>query len=117
MIIRVKNLRLRTIIGIQDWERKKKQDIVINLEIESDGSAAAESDRIEDSVDYKSLTKKVIQVVESSKFHLLEKLSSTIASAIMENERVRRVRVEVDKPHALRFADSVSIESVAERPR
>lgn len=117
MIIRVKNLRLRTIIGILDWERKKRQDVVVNLEIEFDGSPAAQSDEIQDSVDYKTITKQIIQLVESSRFHLLEKLCAAIVESIMEDERVCRARAEVDKPHALRFADSVSMEASAERSR
>ncbi|MCK5391899.1 MAG: FolB domain-containing protein, partial [Deltaproteobacteria bacterium] len=60
MIIKIKNLKLRTIVGIYEWEKKTKQDIVINVEIEFDGSKAIETDNIEDTVDYKTITKKII---------------------------------------------------------
>lgn len=115
MVIRIKNLRLRTIIGVQNWERRKKQDVIVNVRLEFDGSRAAETDEIEDSVDYKTITKKIIDIVEQSEFHLLEKLVASISAAILEDERVLGVRVEIDKPHALRFADSVSIETRIER--
>jgi len=116
MLIKIKDLRLRTIVGIFDWERTQKQDVVINAKIEFDGSQAAATDKIEDTVDYKAITKNVIELVESSQFFLVEKLCDEILGLIMADERVKRATVEVDKPHALRFADSVSITSSAERP-
>lgn len=115
MLITIKDLRLRTIVGIFDWERTRKQDVVINAEIEFDGSKAAATDKIEDTVDYKEITKNIIELVESSQFYLVEKLCNEILALIMANERVQRATVEVDKPHALSFADSVSITASAER--
>lgn len=115
MIARIKNLRLRTIIGIFDWERKTKQDVIFNIELEFDGRKAAESDNIEDTVDYKTLTKRIISEVEQSQFYLLEKLADHVLKIILENPNVQRAVVEVDKPHALRFADSVSIICTAEK--
>ncbi|MBD3288049.1 dihydroneopterin aldolase [candidate division KSB1 bacterium] len=109
MIVRIKNLRLRTIIGIFDWERENKQDVVLNIEYEFDGTKAANSDDIEDTVDYKTLTKRIISEVEASQFYLLEKLANHVLEIIMDNEKVQRAFVEIDKPQALRFADSVSI--------
>jgi D-erythro-7,8-dihydroneopterin triphosphate epimerase len=110
MVIRIKQLRLRTIIGVNEWERKKRQDLTINVEIHFDGAEAAESDDLEKSVDYKSLTKKIIRSVEGSSFFLLERLADHILEIIMQNQSVQAARVEVDKPHALRFADSASLE-------
>ena len=110
MIIRIKNLRLRTIIGIYDWERTELQDVIINAEIEFDGAKATSSDNIQDTIDYKTINKKIIEMVESSKFFLLEKLADTILKIIMEDKKVIKAKVEVDKPGALRFTDSVSIE-------
>lgn len=108
--IRIINLKLRTIIGINDWERECKQDIVINVTIDCDAARAAESDAIEDAVDYKTITKCIIMEVEASSFFLLEKLAKAILNIVMENSLVREATVRVDKPLALRFADSVSIE-------
>ena len=115
MIVRIKNLRLRTIIGIHDWEQKNKQDIIINIKFEFDGDAACKSDDIADTVDYMSMKKEIIQEVEQSSFGLLEKLTSHILQVIMKNKRVIKATVEIDKPHALRFADSVSISCTAKR--
>jgi D-erythro-7,8-dihydroneopterin triphosphate epimerase len=113
--IKVKNLLLRTYIGFNPDEQINMQDVIINFEIETDVShkALSEDDPV-DILDYKSITKKVIQLVQEGKFNLLEVLTQKILDLIMENKKVRRAKVEVDKPHALRFAESVSIEMEAE---
>jgi len=115
MLIRIKNLRLRTIIGLTDLERKDRQDVVVNAEIEFDGAQAARTDDIADGINYRTITKRLIHEVEGSDWRLLEQLADHILTAIMDEERVRRATVEVDKPHALRFADSVSVVCSAER--
>ncbi len=115
MIIRIKNLRLRTVIGIFDWERKTRQEVIVNVMLEFDGSKAALSDRIEDSVDYKALTKQIIAEVEESSFQLIEALANHVLGLVMADVGVRRAEVEVDKPGALRFAESVSVSCSAER--
>jgi D-erythro-7,8-dihydroneopterin triphosphate epimerase len=109
MIIQIKNLLLRTVIGFQDWEREKPQDILINILIEAPDSKAIRSDRVEDTIDYKIITKKVIAEVEKTRFLLIERLANFILDLIMADKRIRRAVVEVDKPHALRFAQSVSV--------
>lgn len=111
----IENLRLRTIIGINDWERSEKQDVVINIELELDGETATARDAIEETLDYKRLTKHVIDAVERSTFFLLEKLCEHVLAIAMEDMRVKTARVRVDKPSALRFADSVAVERSAER--
>ena len=115
MTIHIRNLRLRTIIGIQDWERKVQQDVIINIKLEYDGEKAAGTDDIADTVDYKVLKRKVIDLVENSRYFLLDRLVHEIAALMMEEPLVKRAHVEVDKPHALRFADSVSIACAAEK--
>ena len=109
-VIRISNLRLRTIIGANDWERDHKQDTVINIRIEFDAGKSAASDNLDDTVDYKKITKKVIQEVEQSNYHLIEKLASRILDIVTGFSGVEQATVRVDKPHALRFADSVSVE-------
>lgn len=109
MIFRVKNLRLATIIGVNDWERENEQEIIVNIEAEFDGEQGARSDDIRDTVNYRDITKQVIQLVDKSAYGLLEALASDIRALVMEDGRVKCVTVEVDKPHAVRFADSVSI--------
>ena len=115
MIIRIKDLRLRTIIGFKEWERDKKQDITINLTIESAGERAVESDDIADSIDYKVIAKEVIDAVEKTEFLLLERLAGFIIDIVMKDERIDRATVEIDKPHALRFARSTSVELTRKR--
>jgi len=113
--ITIENLRLRAIIGINAWERKEKQDVVINLELELDGETATARDAIEETLDYKSLAKTVIEEVEQSQFFLVEKLCDHILQIAMSDSRVKAARVRVDKPFALRFTDSVAVERAAER--
>ena len=109
-IIRIKNLKLRTIIGTNDWEREHKQDVVINVIIEYDAAGAIASDNLKDATDYKKITKKIIKAVETSHFFLLEKLTKMILDIVMKEALVKEATVRVDKPFALRFSDSVSLE-------
>ena len=111
--ITIKNLRLRTIVGIEDFERKNKQDVIINISIESDADQAIAGDDIDQACDYKTITKEIIKVVEQSSYYLLEKLTDRVLQLIMQHPRVTAATVEIDKPHALRFADSVSVKRSA----
>ena len=107
--IRIKDLKLRAVIGVEEWEKNVKQDIVINIKLEFDASKAAASDDLEDTIDYKALKLKIIDLVENSAFQLVEKLAGEILKLCMSDDKVQAARVEVDKPHALRFAESVSL--------
>lgn len=109
MMIRIENLRLRTIVGIFDWEKKIKQDVVINVELHFDGTRAIQSDEIDDTVDYKKMTKSIISYVENNSFNLIERIAGGIASLAIEHEKVYKAIVKVDKPGALRYADSISV--------
>lgn len=109
--IRITDLKLRAIIGINTWERKLKQDIIINIVLEFDSSKAAKSDNIKDTLDYKALKKRILAFVRNSKFFLLEKLVEEVLTLIMRDPKVLKATVRIDKPKALRFAKSVSIES------
>ncbi len=114
--IRVKNLLIRTYIGFNPDELVNKQDVLINLEIETDIPATAlDADEPEGIFDYKVITKKIISFVQEGRFKLLEVLTKSILDIIMEDEKVKWAKVEVDKPHALRFAESVSLEMEASR--
>src|SRR6056297_170202 len=114
--IRVKNLLLRTYIGFNPEELVNKQDVIINFEIETEISKQAmEADEPVDILDYKTITKKVIKLVQEGRFKLLEVLTQKILDLIMEDEKVQWARVEVDKPHALRFAESVSLSMESRR--
>ena len=115
MTIRIKKLRLRTIIGIFEWERKQKQDVMINARIEFAGAKAADTDNIADTFDYKAMTKQIIHTVENTEFFLIEKLAHTLLAQIMDHPLVQAAEVEVDKPGALRYVDSVSVSCKADR--
>ncbi|MCA9989706.1 MAG: dihydroneopterin aldolase [Ardenticatenaceae bacterium] len=106
----IRDLLLRGIVGINPDERKNKQDILINMVIYADIRPAAASDNIADAVNYKSITKRVIQHVEASADFLVEKLVTDIARLVLTEFAVDRVQVRVEKPGALRFARSVGIE-------
>ena len=107
--INITNLRLRTLIGFNPEERTKKQDVVINIAIAYAVSEEALRDRVEHALNYKTVTKRVIALVEDGQFLLLEKLVADVLDVCSEHPSVQRARVTIDKPHALRFADSVSL--------
>ncbi|BAN48513.1 dihydroneopterin triphosphate 2'-epimerase [Metapseudomonas resinovorans] len=107
--IRVKDLRLRTYIGIKEDEILNRQDVLINLCIHYLASAAVQGTEIEQALNYRTITKAIIRHVEANRFALLERLTQEILDLVMSEPRVRYAEVEVDKPHALRFAESVSI--------
>lgn len=108
-IINVSNLRLRTYIGFNPEEREKLQDVVINIEIRYPADKAYISDDVENALNYKVITKNVIQLVEDGRFLLLEKLVADVLEKVADHPWVEYAKVTIDKPHALRFADSVSL--------
>ncbi len=107
--IHIKELLVRTIVGINPEERVKRQDVLINVTMAADLRAAAASDNIDDSVNYKTIAKQIIEMVEDSQFYLVEKMASEIAAICLADERVSRAIVTVEKPGALRFARSVGV--------
>ncbi|WP_299807466.1 dihydroneopterin triphosphate 2'-epimerase [uncultured Shewanella sp.] len=109
-VIRIKNLRLRTYIGIKEDEIQNKQDVTINTVIHYCADKARNSDNMDDALNYRTITKKIIALVENNRFSLLENLTSQVLEIASEHSWVDFAKVEIDKPHALRFADSVSLE-------
>ena len=107
--IRVKDLRLRTYIGIKEEEINNKQDVLINLTILYPAVDAVRDNDIDHALNYRTITKAIIAHVEGNRFALLERLTQEILDLVMSHESVRYAQLEVDKPHALRFAESVSI--------
>lgn len=108
--IHIRDLMIRCIVGIYPEERSKKQDVIINMTLYADLRAACASDAIEDTVDYKTIKKKVLVSVEESSFFLVERLAEHIAQMVLDSPPVKKVDVSVDKPGALRFARSVAVE-------
>lgn len=106
----IKDLVARGIIGINDWERVKTQEILINLVLFADMHNAGVSDDISDCINYRTVAKKVISHAESAKRFTVEALANDLANICLENHKVEKVRVRVEKPGAVRFARSVGVE-------
>ena len=107
--IHIENLRLRTFVGFNPEERAKQQNVVINIEIRHRANAAIFDDDIDAALNYKMIAKAVIGRVENGRFLLLEKLTADVLDLCCKAPSVHYAKVRVDKPHALRFADSVSV--------
>lgn len=105
----VKDLLVRGIIGINEWEREKPQDIIINLVIFTDLTKVGETDDIHDSVNYKTLAKKAQEHAENARRLTVEALATDIAKLCLEVPHVQKVRVSVEKPGAVRFSHSVGV--------
>ena len=103
------DLRIDTIVGIWDWERKIRQTVSIDLEMGADIRRAAKSDNIEDTLNYKKVAKRVQQFVSESEFQLVETMAEKIAEIIIDEFDVLWVQVRVNKPGAIRGARDVGI--------
>jgi FolB domain-containing protein len=108
--ILITDLLARGCIGVPDEERTRPQDILINLTLYVDTRAAGESDRVEDTVDYSVVTKKVLAAAESCSRRTVEALAADIANLCLRFPSVDGVRVRVEKPHRVRFTRSVGVE-------
>lgn len=106
----IKDLIARGVIGVNDWEREIQQDILINIVAYTDTRRAAESDDIEDCVNYRTLAKKVQAHAESAARFTVEALANDLARLCLEEKNVQKVIVRVEKPGAVRFAKSVGVE-------
>ncbi|KAA8996992.1 dihydroneopterin triphosphate 2'-epimerase [Affinibrenneria salicis] len=108
-VIRIKNLRLRTFVGIKEEEINNRQDIVVNVVIHYPAHLARASENIEDALNYRTISKNIIRHVEGNRFALLEKLTQDVLDIASAHDWITYAEVEVDKLFALRYADSVSI--------
>jgi FolB domain-containing protein len=108
--IRINRLRARILVGFNDWEREKKQDIEISVTLYADLKKACDSDSVGDTVDYKEIKNRILRLVERSRFDLVEAVAEAIAKICLEHPLVARADVLVDKLSALRFAKSVQVE-------
>ncbi len=108
--LHIQDLHVRCIVGINPEEREKKQDVIINVTLHADLSKACRSDDFDDTIDYRSLKMRIMTAVEASADLLVERLAQRIADLCLASAGVRRVRVRLDKPGALRFARSVAVE-------
>jgi dihydroneopterin aldolase len=108
-IIYISDLRIETVIGIFDWERKIKQTVVLDIEMAGDCRKAALNDNVEDTLNYKSVAKRLIEFVGDSEFQLVETLAERCAEIIMEEFRVPWLKLRVNKRGALRGARDVGV--------
>ena len=105
----IKDLEVETVIGIYDWEREVRQLISISLVMDFDLTKAAKSDKIEDSLNYKKISKRIIKLAETFKSQLIENLAQKIADTILKEFPVSSIVVTVEKPGALRGSRSVGV--------
>ncbi len=108
-LIYLKEIKVETIIGIYPWERQVKQPVVINLEMATDIRKAAATDRIEDTLNYKEISKRILEFVSHSEFQLIETLTERIAEIILTEFNVPWVQVQLSKPGAIRGARDVGV--------
>ena len=113
--ILIKDILARCIIGVNDDERREKQDVIINISITTDLRRAGKSDDFRDTIDYRGVKKRVIAMIEVSNYQLVEALAERIADICLEHPAVLAVQVTVEKPGALRFARSVGVEITRQR--
>jgi 7,8-dihydroneopterin aldolase/epimerase/oxygenase len=103
-------LTVECIVGIWEWERRVKQAVIVDIEMSADIRKAAASDRIEDTLDYKKVAKRLLAFIGDSQFHLVETLTERIAQLIVREFGVAWVKVRVNKQGAIRGARDVGIE-------
>ncbi|MGH8397622.1 MAG: dihydroneopterin aldolase [Gammaproteobacteria bacterium] len=105
----IRDLRVETVVGIYDWERRIKQIVSLDLDMGTDITHAANSDRIEDTLDYKMVAKRVTQFVNEAEFQLVETLAEKVAALILEEFKVGKVKVTLHKPGAVSGSKSVGV--------
>ncbi len=115
MLLKIKNLKLKTIIGIYPWEEKIDREIVINIEIDTDFNQSLKSDDINDTIDYDFISSAVKNLVAEKKFKLVEKMAQEIMDLIMQNPKVKKCKLEIDKVGSIDFIDSFSVTIEQER--
>ena len=106
----IKNLLARGIIGVNDWERNRPQNILINITLFTDTRPAALTDNLDDCINYSTMSKKVLAHAETVNRLTVEALANDLARVCLEEKGVQKVIVRVEKPGAVRFAESVGVE-------
>jgi len=105
----IEDLNVQTVIGIYDWEREIKQVVSLDLEMEFDITRAAETDSIEDTLDYKAVSKRLIRFIEDSEFQLVEALAERCAAIVLDEFPVDWLRLKLGKPGAVRGSSAVGV--------
>ena len=108
-IVFIRELKVDTVVGIYDWEKRMRQHVVLDIEMGADIARAARSDAIADTLDYKAVAKRVQQFVQESQFGLVETLAERVAGVIMQEFQVPWVKVSLNKPGAVSGSKSVGV--------
>lgn len=108
-IVFIRDLRIDTVVGIYDWERRIRQTVILDLDMGTDIRRAAKSDRIDDTLDYKAVAKRVMQYVSEQEFQLVETLAENVAAIVMGEFQVPWIKVTLHKPGAVSGSKSVGI--------
>ena len=108
--VHIRGLRAEAVIGVYDWERDIRQELVLDRELASDNRAAAATDSIEDAVDYAAISQRVLAYVQNSEFQLIETLAEHLAALVLSEFSVSWLRLRLDKPGAVAEAESVGVE-------
>ncbi|HEX2668605.1 MAG TPA: dihydroneopterin aldolase [Gammaproteobacteria bacterium] len=108
-IVFIRDLKVDTLVGIYDWERRLRQHVILDLDMGTDIAKAAKTDHIDDTLDYKAVSKRVMQFVRESEFQLVETLAEKVAGIVMQEFGVKWVKVTLHKPGAVSGTKSVGI--------
>jgi dihydroneopterin aldolase/D-erythro-7,8-dihydroneopterin triphosphate epimerase len=111
----IRDLTIRCIVGIDEQERREKQEVLVHITMHTDLRKAGRTDALEDTVDYRAIKKRILRLAEESRFRLIEALAQSIADECLRDERVEQVEVVVEKPGALRFARTAGVQIVRRR--
>lgn len=109
MIIKIKNLKLHTKIGVFDWEKTIDREMIINVEITTNLTKSLHSDDISDTIDYYQITSKIKNLVANNSFKLVERMAQTLMDGILEDKRINKCKLEIDKVGAVENLDSFAI--------
>ena len=108
-IVFIRDLRIETVIGIYDWEREIRQTVSLDLEMGADIRKSAETDSIDDTLDYKAVAKRLIQFVGDSEFQLVETLAERVADIVLNEFNVPQVKLRLSKPGAVTGSQDVGV--------
>ena len=108
-IVYIRDLKIETVIGVNDWEREVRQTVSLDLEMATDIQGAADTDDIADTLDYKAVAKRLIDFVEGTDFQLVESIAERVAGIVREEFGVSWVRLRVSKPVAVPGAREVGV--------
>jgi dihydroneopterin aldolase len=109
MLLKIKNLKLQTVIGVHSWEAEINREIIINVEIESDLPKAVKTDEIIDTIDYDLLVCKIKNLIATKRFKLVEKMAQEILQEVMQDQRIKRCKLEIDKVKPIENLQSFSV--------